>query len=292
MDAKDYLFIGLGLALGLYGTVLIRGGFAVPTALEAAVGFVTAFFDTLGIGSFATTTAAYKLRKMVPVKMIPGTLNVGHTLATIAQAYIYTKIVPVESATLIPMIAAACLGAWMGAGVVVHWPRRTIQIGMGSALLVAAPLIVLSALKIIPGGGQALGLTGVKLALGLGGNFLFGALMMLGIGLYAPCMMMVALLGMDPRAAFPIMMGSCAFLMPICSVRWVRSRSYHVQASWGLALGGLPAVLIAAYIVESLPLAAVSWLVAAVVIYTSFNMLLTARVEDPAISAANNPSPT
>jgi uncharacterized membrane protein YfcA len=141
---------------------------------------------------------------------------------------------------------------------------------------------VLSALKIIPGGGQALGLTGVKLAVGLGGNFVFGALMMLGIGLYAPCMMMVALLGMDPRAAFPIMMGSCAFLMPICSVRWVRSRTYHVQASWGLALGGLPAVLIAAYIVESLPLAAVSWLVAAVVMYTSFNMLLTARVEDPA----------
>jgi uncharacterized membrane protein YfcA len=282
MDAKDYLFVGLGIALALYGTVLIRGGFAVPTPIEAAVGFVTAFFDTLGIGSFATTTAAYKLRKMVPVKMIPGTLNVGHTLATIAQAYIYTKIVPVDSATLIPMIAAACLGAWVGAGVVVHWPRRTIQIGMGSALLVAAPLIVLSALKIIPGGGQALGLTGVKLAVGLGGNFVFGALMMLGIGLYAPCMMMVALLGMDPRAAFPIMMGSCAFLMPICSVRWVRSRTYHVQASWGLALGGLPAVLIAAYIVESLPLAAVSWLVAAVVMYTSFNMLLTARVEDPA----------
>jgi uncharacterized membrane protein YfcA len=155
---------------------------------------------------------------------------------------------------------------------------------MGAALLVAAPLIVLSALKLIPGGGNALGLTGTWLVLGLAGNFLFGALMMLGIGLYAPCMMMVALLGMDPRAAFPIMMGSCAFLMPICSVRFVRTRAYHVQAAWGLALGGLPAVLIAAYIVRSLPLAAVSWLVAAVVIYTSLNMLMTARVDDePAV---------
>jgi uncharacterized membrane protein YfcA len=280
VDAKDYLFIGLGIALLLYGTTLIRGGFKVPTPLEGLVGFVTAFFDTLGIGSFATTTAAYKLRRMVPVKQIPGTMNVGHTLATIAQAFIYTKIVPVESETLIPMIAAACAGSWIGAGVVVHWPRRTIQIGMGAALLVAAPLIVLSALKLIPGGGGALGLTGTRLVIGLAGNFLFGALMMLGIGLYAPCMMMVALLGMDPRAAFPIMMGSCAFLMPICSVRFVRTRAYHVQAAWGLALGGLPAVLIAAYIVESLPLAAVSWLVAAVVIYTSLNMLMTARVDD------------
>jgi uncharacterized membrane protein YfcA len=280
VDAKDYLFIGLGIALLLYGTTLIRGGFKVPTPLEGLVGFVTAFFDTLGIGSFATTTAAYKLRRMVPVKQIPGTMNVGHTLATIAQAFIYTKIVPVESETLIPMIAAACAGSWIGAGVVVHWPRRTIQIGMGAALLVAAPLIVLSALKLIPGGGDALGLTGTRLVIGLAGNFLFGALMMLGIGLYAPCMMMVALLGMDPRAAFPIMMGSCAFLMPICSVRFVRTRAYHVQAAWGLALGGLPAVLIAAYIVESLPLAAVSWLVAAVVIYTSLNMLMTVRVDD------------
>lgn len=280
MDAKDYLFAGLAVALVLYGTTLVRGGFAVPTALQTIVGFVTAFFDTLGIGSFATTTAAYKLRKIVPVKQIPGTLNVGHTLATIAQAFIYTKIVPVDSRTLIPMIAAACLGSWIGAGMVVHWPRRQIQIGMGTALLVAAPLIVLTALKIIPGGGQELGLTATRLAIGMAGNFLFGALMMLGIGLYAPCMIMVALLGMDPRAAFPIMMGSCAFLMPICSVRFVRTRTYHVQASWGLALGGLPAVLIAAYIVKSLPLAAVSWLVAGVVIYTSLNMLLTARTDD------------
>ena len=96
MDAKDILFVGLAIALVFYGTTLLRGGFAVPTALQAAVGFVTAFLDTLGIGSFATTTAAYKLRKMVPVKQIPGTMNVGHTLSTIVQAFIYTKIVPVD----------------------------------------------------------------------------------------------------------------------------------------------------------------------------------------------------
>src|SRR5687767_9749705 len=130
MDAKQFLFIGLGALIVIYAIVLARGGFVVPTALQAAIGFVTNFFDTLGIGSFATTTSVYKLKNLVPVKLIPGTLNVGHTLPTIAQAFIYTKMVPVESTTLILMIVAACAGAWLGVGVVVHWPRRKIQIGM------------------------------------------------------------------------------------------------------------------------------------------------------------------
>src|SRR5262249_37632250 len=134
-NAKDLLFIGLGAVLVLYVIAISRGGFAVPTAFQTAVGVVTAFFDTLGIGSFPRTTTAFKLRKMVPVKLMPGTLNVGHTLPTITQAFIYTRIVPVEARTLILMIVAAVLGSWVGVGVVVHWPRRKIQIGMGLALL-------------------------------------------------------------------------------------------------------------------------------------------------------------
>src|SRR5262249_7252589 len=149
---------------------------------------VTNFFDTLGVGSFATTTAAYKLGGMVPVKLIPGTLNVGHTIPTIAQAFIYTKIVPVDSKTLVLMIAAAVAGSWLGAGVVVKWPRRKIQIGMGLALLGAAAIFLMQALGLIPGGGDTLALTGTRLAVGLAGNFMLGMLMMLGIGLYAPCM--------------------------------------------------------------------------------------------------------
>src|SRR5712692_970066 len=120
--SKQLLFIGLGVVLVIYAVAVARGGFAMPTALQTAIGFVTAFFDTLGIGSFATTTAVYKLRGMVPVKLIPGTLNVGHTLATIAQAFIFTKLVPVESKTLVLMIGAAVAGSWLGAGVVVRWP--------------------------------------------------------------------------------------------------------------------------------------------------------------------------
>jgi uncharacterized membrane protein YfcA len=278
MDVKSVLFVGLGLMLIVYGAAVARGGWVTPTPVQAAIGFVTAFFDTLGIGSFATTTAAYKLRDLVPVKLIPGTLNVGHALATIAQAFIYTTIVPVDPTTLVLMIIAASVGAWLGAGVVVHWPRRKIQIGMGIALLGAATLMLMQQLNLFPGGGDTLGLTGTRLWLGLGGNFVLGVLMMLGIGLYAPCMILVSLLAMNPTAAFPIMMGSCAFLMPVSSIRFVRTRTYHVQAALGLAIGGLPAVLIAAYLVRSMPLGAVRWLVVAVVIYTSINMLLTAGI--------------
>jgi uncharacterized membrane protein YfcA len=159
----------------------------------------------------------------------------------------------------------------------VHWPRRRIQIGMGLALLGAAALFLMAQRDLFPPGGDTLGLSGLRLWLGLGGNFALGVLMMLGIGLYAPCMILVSLLGMNPTAAFPIMMGSCAFLMPVSSIRFVRTRAYHVQAAWGLALGGVPAVLIAAYVVRSLPLTAVRWLVIVVVVYTALHMLLTAR---------------
>src|SRR4051812_13913102 len=277
MDAKLLLLAGLGAMLVIHAVTVLRGGLVRPTPLQAAIGFVTAFLDTLGIGSFATTTAAYKLWRMVPVKLIPGTLNVGHTLPTIAQAFIFTKLVPVESATLVLMIAAAVAGSWLGADIVVHWPRRKIQIGMALALLGAAVLMGMTALDLFPAGGNTLGLSGVKLAIGLGGNFVLGALMMLGIGLYGPCMILVYLLGMTPLAAFPIMMGSCAFLMPVSTAKFVATGTYHRQAAIGLALGGLPAAIIAGLWVPSLSLDYVRWLVVVVVVYTATQMLITAN---------------
>ncbi len=277
MDAKSLLFIGLVGVLFVYAFAIVRGGFETPTPLQTVIGFVTAFFDTLGIGSFATTTAVFKLRNMVPVKLIPGTLNVGHTLPTIAQAFIYTRIVPVESWTLVLMIAAACVGSWLGAGVVVRWPRRKIQIGMGVALLGAAAMLLMQQLNLFPAGGATLGLNGARLWVGLAGNFVLGVLMMLGIGLYAPCMILVSMLGMNPTAAFPIMMGSCAFLMPVSSVRFVDTGTYERQVSLGLALGAVPGVLLAAFVFWTLPIGAVRWLVVFVVVYTSLQMLATAK---------------
>ena len=154
--------------------------------------------------------------------------------------------------------------------------------GMGIALFIAAALLAMTLANRNPTGGTLLELTGTKLALAFAGNVLLGALMTLGIGLYAPCMIMIYLLGMDPKAAFPIMMGSCAFLMPIASARFIRERAFDLRASLGLLLGGVPAVLIAAFIVKSLPLTAVRWLVVAVVIYTATTLLLGARREKTA----------
>ena len=276
MDAKSYLFLGLGVVLVLYVVTVVRGGMTMPNPWSIALGFVTAFLDTLGIGSFATTTTAFRFWNMVPVKLIPGTLNVGHTLSTIAQAFIYTKLVPVDSATLVLMIAAAVVGSWVGVGVVVRWPKRKIQIGMGIALLGAATIFLLQALNRIPGGGAATELTGVRLAIGLAGNFALGVLMMLGIGLYGPCMILVSLLGMNPTAAFPIMMGSCAFLMPVGSLKFIKERAYSLRVALGLALGGIPGVIIAAKIVKSLDLHTVRWLVIVVVLYTATTMLWAA----------------
>lgn len=249
------------------------------TAMELGTGFVTNFFDTLGIGSFAPTTAIFKFFKIVPDRLIPGTLNVGHTLPTITQAFIYTTAIEVEPMTLILMIVAAVAGSWLGAGVVAGWPKRNIQIGMGVALLVAAALFAWSNLG---GGGTAtgtIGLSGVKLALGLAGNFALGALMTLGIGLYAPCMILVGLLGMNAAAAFPIMMGSCAFLMPIGSVKFVERQAYSLRPALALALGGIPAVLIAALIVKSMDVKTMKWLVIVVVLIAAVMMLRSAFTE-------------
>ncbi len=252
---------------------------ALPGPREGFIGFITDFFDTLGIGSFAPTTALFKAWKIVPDEKIPGTLNVGHTLPTVAQALIYIVIVEVEFMTLLLLIIAAVLGAWLGAGVVCRWSRRRIQLGMGIALLVAAVIFAMTNLNLIPGGGTALELNGPLLIAGFVGNFILGALMTLGVGLYAPCLIMIALLGMNPKAAFPIMMGSCAFLMPMASVRFIREGKYDLKAALGLALAGTPAVLLAAFIVKSLNLTAVRWLVTVVVLYTAVTMLMSASKE-------------
>ncbi|HKR34216.1 MAG TPA: sulfite exporter TauE/SafE family protein [Steroidobacteraceae bacterium] len=255
---------------------------ANPGVLRLAIGFVTNFFDTLGIGSFAPTTAAFKVRRLVADEWIPGTLNVGHTLPTIAQGLIFIGVVRVGPATLVSMMAASAIGAWLGAGVVARLPRRAIQIGMGAALSVAAILFALMNLKLMPSGGVALELTGATLVVAVAINFVLGALMTLGIGLYAPCLILVSLLGMNPLAAFPIMMGSCAVLMPVASLRFIQNRKYDLRAALGLALGGIPAVLLAAYVVRSLPLDWLRWLVVVVVLYAAALMLLSARAKSPA----------
>ena len=251
-----------------------------PTPTTIGLGAVTNFFDFFGIGSFATTTAVFKLLKMVPDRIIPGTLNAGHTLPTVAQAFISFSFIEVDVTTLVSMITAAVLGAWIGAGYIARWSRRKVQIGMGGALLAAAIFMFMRQMGLFPPGSDAIGVTGTRLIIGVLGNFVLGALMTLGIGLYAPCMILVALLGMSERTAFPIMMGSCAFLMPVGSLRFIREQSYSLRPALGLALGGIPAVLVAGLIVKSMQPTTVRWVVIVVVLYTSITMLLSAMTPE------------
>lgn len=278
LSARDWLFISLGVVTAGYLVVLSR---AYQSLAISVVSFVANFFDTLGIGSFATTTSAFRQFKLVPDEQIPATLNVGYVIPTVAQAFIYTQLVPVEPTTLISLIAAAVLGAWLGAGVVSRWPRRQIQLVMGIALIVFATIMLLGQPQIglLPVGGDALELTGGKLAIGVLGNFMLGAMMPAGIGLYGPCMILIYMLGMKPTAAFPIMMGSCAFLMPLASVRFIRTGTYAKNAVIGMLIAGIPAVFMAAFIVKSLDLAKVKWLVVAVVAYAAISLLRAARRE-------------
>lgn len=248
----------------------------VPTPLSFGVGAITNFLDTLGIGSFATTTALFRFFKMVPDRIIPGTLNAGHTLPTVTQAFFYIAVIPVDVVTLVAMIAAAVAGAYLGAGIVAGWSKRKVQIGMGAALLAAAIFFTMRNLGLFPAGSAEIGVTGVKLVIAVAGNFLLGALMSLGIGLYAPCMILVSLLGMSETTAFPIMMGSCAFLMPVGSLKFIKERAYSLRVALGLAIGGIPGVIIAAKIVKSLNLVTVRWLVIVVVLYTALTMLYAA----------------
>jgi len=256
-----------------------------PNALQLTIGFVTNFFDTLGIGSYAPTTAIFKLAKIVDDRLIPGTMMIGHTLGTTAQTFLFVTAVPVDSTTLFSMIGAAILGAWLGAGVAAKLPKRKIQTSMGIGLLLAAILMFLGAggpfdqmtgLKLLPGGGTEIGVAGLKLAIAVVVSFVLGTLMTVGIGFYAPCMVTIYLLGMHPKSAFPIMMGSCAFLMPVAALRFIREKSYANRPALGLSIAGVVGVLIAFYIVKEMRLEYMLWLVDGVLFYTSITMLRSA----------------
>lgn len=248
----------------------------LPSPGQTAIGFFSNFLDTLGIGSYATTTSIYKLLRLVPDHRIPGTLLVGHMWPTVAQAVIYITIIEVEMPSLVLLIAASILGSWLGAGVVSAWPRRKIQVGMGLALLGAAGLMLAKAVHWLPAGGDTLGLHGWRMAAGLVGNFTFGALMNLGIGAYAPSLILFGFLGMNLKAIFPVMMGSCAFIMPTSGIRFIGRGNYAPRAALGLALGGVPGVLLAAYVIKQLPVGYLLWLVIVVAAYSALAMLHSA----------------
>ncbi len=268
-----------GLLLAIRSTMAVRSGAArvvgaaAPTPLGLLTGFVTNFFDTLGIGSFATTTAIFRLTGLVKDELIPGTLIVGHALPVLMQALLFISVVDVDPWQMTVLIAVCVMGGWIGAGVVASLSRRAVQLGMGGALLVAAVFMMLGMLGQFPAGGTALAFTPRAFALAVAINFALGALLTLGVGNYAPSLIVFSLLGMDPRAAFPIMMGSGAFVATIGGVRFVGTGRVDWRAALGLTAGGILGVIVAVWLVKSLPLGALRWLVLAVVVYVSVTLL-------------------
>ena len=272
------------LALVFLGVLLVvakRRRQLRPSAEVIALGAVTNFFDTLGIGSFAPTTAYLKLRRLVPDSFLPATLNSGHALPTIAQALIFINLVRVDALLLAACIAASVAGATLGAPLVMRLPVRAVQAVVGIALLIAATLYALANLDMLPAGGDALALPQSLFAIAVGMHFILGALMTFGIGLYAPSLILLSLLGLNPAAAFPVMMGSCAFLMPVSGMRFARSQRIDLRVVISLAIGGLPGVLLAAYVVKSLSLTGLRWGVVVVVLYAAALLLRTALKSPP-----------
>ena len=279
----QFIWLSLALLTIWYSTILIQDFIKHKDSLEnvswlktGLIGFVVNFFDVLGIGAFAPQTALLKFTKQTEDRLLPGTLNVANTIPVLIQALIFITVIEVEPITLILMLLSAAAGAILGAGIVSKMSEKKIRLTMGFALLITAGFMFAGKMHWIEGGGTAIGLYNGKLAIAVIVNFVLGALMTAGIGLYAPCMALVFALGLSPQVAFPIMMGSCAFLMPPASVKFIKEGAYNRKAAVGMAIPSIIAVLIAAFIVKSLPLDTLRWLVIIVIVYTSTVMLRSA----------------
>jgi uncharacterized membrane protein YfcA len=247
-------------------------------ATAAGIGFITNFFDTLGIGSFAPMTALLRGFKQIQDRVIPGTLNVSCTIPVVAEAFIFITVIEVEITTLVSMVVAATVGTVIGAGIVAKLPEKKIQLIMGIALLTTAFLMLSGRLGWIAGlgTGDSIGLTGWKLIIAVLVNFVLGAFQAAGIGMYAPSMALIYVLGMSPRVAFPIMTASAAFTLIAASIKFIKEGAYNKKASFAITVAGIVGVFIAAYIVKTLPIAALTWLVIVVIVYTAITLLLRA----------------
>ncbi|WP_210766825.1 sulfite exporter TauE/SafE family protein [Streptococcus sp. NLN64] len=240
------------------------------------IGFIADFLDTLGIGSFLTTTTLFRAaRYLDDDRQLPGTLNVMHTLPTLVEALFFISVVQVDALTLISMVTAATIGGKLGSEIVSHLDKKFILTTVSIAMFLTSLIMlgrITGLVDSLGSGNTAMGLTGWKLLIGIIGNFILGALMSAGVGLYSPCMVMVYLLGMNPLAAFPIMMTSCAALMPVSSMTFMKNDSYYKKGLSWMILGGVIGVIIAATLVQSLSLTVLSWVIVVVGFFTSFTL--------------------
>ena len=269
-------------SLGLLG-LLIRGARQKQVkfsgrdfTLGFGIGAVTDFLDTLGIGSFVTSTAIFQATHYLKdERQLPGTLNTMHSIPTAFEAIFFVTAVKVDPWTLLSLVLAAAVGAVLGSEFMVKLNQRRIQLIMAIALVVTAVLMaakLMGWVSLLGVANHATSLRGWPLAIGIIGNFILGLLMSAGVGLYAPCMVMVYFLGLTPIAAFPIMMLSCALLMPSSAVNFIRHDRVDYRGLFGIILGGIIGVILAATVVKSLSLTALSWLIVLVSLWTASSL--------------------
>lgn len=268
------LLILLGLTAALYLAVLLRAAIAqrtVPGAEAALLGAVTNFFDTLGIGSFAPSTAWVKFRRLLPDKLIPSTLLVGHTGPSIMQGIIFLLLLgaDVDPVLLVGCILSLLSGALIGARLVTQAAVWLVQLTVALGLVIAATIFLAINLNLMPGGGSASTLPMPLMLLAFAVNFTLGVLVNFGIGNYAPTLIMFSLMGMDPRYAFPVMAGSAAIAGAGASISHIRIGEIDLKVVTGIILGGIPAVLVAAFVVKNMDVAMLRWLVIGVVYYAA-----------------------
>lgn len=286
MNAATILLIILWVYTAVFIVVLVKDVLAHKSELikdkmthNIIISAVANFFDTLGIGSFAIATTAWKFTKSNTDDLIPGTLNVAFAIPVITEATIFIQRIEMDTLTLVLMIAASAIGATIGAKIISKLDIMKIRVIMGIALIIVAAITLCKINAFGPFGiiGTARGLSGAVLAAGVVANFFLGALMTAGIGLYAPCMALVLLLGMSADVAFPVMMGSCAFLMPSAGITFVKEGKYHRGATIPMIISGVIGVLIAGFIVTSLPLTLLTYLVCVVMIICAVMFFNDAR---------------
>lgn len=246
--------------------------------ISALSGFVGNFCDALGIGSFAVITPILRTTKNIDDRVLPGTLNAGCAVSVAIQGTVWMSDIGIETKTLVASFICSIIGGFLGAFVVTKLDRNKVRIVMGFAFVIVAFILLSKQLGFFPNiGGEANGFHGIKLAVFAVLMGCFAALMNAGIGMYAPAMALCALMGLNLSYAFPLAAGGCCAMMPTAGIRSITAKAIDIKVAMWMFIGSVPGVLIAALIVKSMPLTALTWLVICVLLYTSFSLVQAAR---------------
>lgn len=277
------LIVPVVLATLMFTFVLVQAAIkarAAPTIETVVLGAVVSFFDTLGIGCFAPSTAWLKFRRLVPDRLIPPTILVGLTITAVVESIIFLIRlgVSVDPVLLVGCVLSCLMGGLLGAPLVHRTRVWIVQLVVAVGLFSAAIAYAMTNLHLFPGGGSASALPLSLTIAAITANFIFGVLLNFGVGNYAPTLVILSLMGMDPRLCFPIMAGAAALMGAGAGIRHIRIGEIDLRVVMGLTIGGIPAVFMAAYLVVTMPVELLRWLVLFVVLYAALLMLRSAIV--------------